>query len=175
MVRRKKKAPRVFPRNLAADYIHANQRDFINKSDPVYPHTARGRQEALKSVAKGVPIPNLRAYAGVVMNVAGIQSIDGQTLRGNAPRVEAVEKMWQGWNRQGFTGYTHIELLCTKSYRLQLFFAVNEWFFLRTCFQTRSCKRSVVYLSKENAMRAFNRGMNGITWTEEFDLPATEP
>jgi len=159
----KKRMRVAYLKRFSAGYISTGQGPVTNKDDPRWQHTLAGRQQAVTSIAKGLPLPKLQGFGVAVVK------IEGQTIVGNKPRVEAVMRAWQGFNRfQGMTGFNFVVLDNGKRFCLKLYFGDNLWFFIREDSLLEIGERSICYSSKETAM--WHRHHRKIIYEEEFPL-----
>jgi hypothetical protein len=81
---------------------------------------------------------------------------------------ERLEALWQGDWRQGLSHFNNISLTTGKYSAVKLYFRGQTWFFVREDEIVKVAKRSVLYSSRDRAMRAYNLGK--IVWVERASL-----
>lgn len=85
---------------------------------------------------------------------------------------ERLETLWQGDWRQGLSYYNKINLTCGKYGKTELYFRGQSWFFIKEDGIVKTVKRSILYGSRDRAMRAYNMGT--ICWVERAPLEPTK-
>jgi len=83
---------------------------------------------------------------------------------------ERLEDLWQGDWRQGLSHFNNISLSTGKYSKVKLYFRGQTWFFVREDEIVKVAKRSIIYGSRDRAMRSYNLGK--IVWVERAPLPA---
>ena len=86
---------------------------------------------------------------------------------------ERLEALWQGDWRQGLSHFNKINLSCGKYGKTELYFRGKSWFFIKEDGIVQTTKRSILYSSRDRAMRAYNMGK--ICWVERAPLPSAPP
>jgi len=86
---------------------------------------------------------------------------------------ERLEALWQGDWRQGLAHFNKINLSCGRYGKTELYFRGQSWFFIKEDGIVKTTKRSILYSSRDRAMRAYNMGT--ICWVERAPLPSAPP
>jgi hypothetical protein len=120
------------------------------------------------------PTPNREVLAGYNHRAA---RMGGHFIDRDPSKIfsedERLEELWQGDWRQGLSHFNKISLICGKYSKVLLYFRGLTWFFVREDEIIKTAKRSILYSSRDRAMRAYNLGK--ITWVERAPLPTPPP
>ncbi len=127
--------------------------------DAENPHTLGERGKAARTFDQ--PLPPTKP-----LTIAQSQGVNA------VPRAVVLSKLWQAERMQGVDDWNHITLLDGKQVKVKLFFSGERFFLVEEDFVLRSFKRSLIYNSRQKALRAYS--YKRVTWVEYVSMSPAE-
>lgn len=119
---------------------------------------SKAAQETFTNDSEGkMMLPILRDSRGNVF----LQRTEGPNV---IPRAEVFLKLWQGIRRQGMSEFHSITLEQGKWNKVQLFFSGSEFIVVETKGMQNIVRRSIIYRTRDLALRAHERG--NVIWEQ---------
>lgn len=152
---------KAYLKRFSQEYINTGP-THVQRGEPMWDHMPNGRQDAIRSIAEGIPLPKTKGLAVGVLHV-----------RTAVPRALTIIKA-ETLRRHGtFEGYQHIVWQQRPSRTLKLFFGEQEWFWYEENHWEEIHRRSIIYNSKTRAVQVLET--RKITWVEAINVPNKIP
>ena len=131
-----------------------------------FPHPISSRNIAAQNVD---PIPPTQLHGKRGLTAARMEG------ENSIPLAEVIKKRWQSeFRMQGEDEFHSILIEKGKHTTLRMYFARSSFFFIEVRQMRNQKRRSIIYASRENALKAY-KSERGIIWEEVAPINPSPP